>query len=762
MLEMDSSPMRHHVWRNTVCLLLLSVTRVLCYCTAPPSYTNVLLRDRHPTRSRYPSDAKVIYTCAEGYIRAGGSWAVFCINGKWTTLTLNCERRSCGSAGEIQNGQFKYNGILFGDTVVAECEVGYQLVGRGYRQCKSTGWDGIIPICESVKCADPPEAAGLRRTGPLEGPFDYNTVLSYSCERGTLIGNREIHCNQNGDWSSPPPQCTDINCPAPYLKNGRLTSGFSVLFKYRATVSFACHAGYELNGARWITCEKDGRWHPEIPKCELREVYCPRPSVLNGRRTSGYRSMYKHGDSATFSCNPGYRRSGAVLITCGEDGRWAPEIPQCLEVYCPAPSVTNGSITHGYNIKYEYRHTVLFACNAGYQLHGADLITCEEDGHWLPKIPECLPLKEITCAAPSVTDSTVTHGGKDIYQDGDSVTLSCDEGFVLNGHSTVSCGGNGEWSPPVPTCQALNRPFCSAPPPHPNAKPTEKKPTYSTGQMVMYKCVVGYKREGGSLYIRCNDGQWTPLTLQCEKKSCGSAGEILNGMFKYEDITFGSKATAVCDEGYRLVGRGYRQCKDLGWDGDIPLCEVAKCPAPRKAAGLRRTGPQEGPFDYNTVLSYSCERGTLIGSREIYCTENGTWSGPLPKCKEINCTNPIVRNARKTRGHGVAYTYRDSVSFACEKGFRLNGSGSVTCNQYGKWSPRLPKCDRVVCPPPVLPNGGIKSRSKNLNTHGCIVHFYCDAGYRLQGSGRVTCGDNGQWHPSLPTCTKRYRSYSRY
>lgn len=32
-------------------------------------------------------------------------------------------------------------------------------------------------------------------------------------------------------------------------------------------------------------------------------------------------------------------------------------------------------------------------------------------------------------------------------------------------------------------------------------------------------------------------------------KSCGSAGEIINGQFVYTGIEFGDTATAVCDEG---------------------------------------------------------------------------------------------------------------------------------------------------------------------------------------------------------------------
>lgn len=114
---------------------------------------------------------------------------------------------------------------------------------------------------------------------------------------------------------------------------------------------------------------------------------------------------------------------------------------------------------------------------------------------------------------------------------------------------------------------------------------------------------------------------------------------------------------------YNLVGKATRTCMSQGWDGRIPVCEgevnllvshvrrslmffvlsscantsvslpAVQCNEPPQVMNADLRGPQEPPYSYRTVVRYQCRAGTLSGSSEIWCTEDGTWSSPPPTCK---------------------------------------------------------------------------------------------------------------------------------
>lgn len=40
-------------------------------------------------------------------------------------------------------------------------------------------------------------------------------------------------------------------------------------------------------------------------------------------------------------------------------------------------------------------------------------------------------------------------------------------------------------------------------------------------------------------------------------------------------------------------------------------------------------------YTYLSVVRYQCRVGTLIGSSEVWCTQDGTWSAP-PTCEGVH------------------------------------------------------------------------------------------------------------------------------
>uniref|UniRef100_A0A674C1B9 Complement decay-accelerating factor-like n=1 Tax=Salmo trutta TaxID=8032 RepID=A0A674C1B9_SALTR len=162
----------------------------------------------------FPEGKEATFQCANGYLKEQGSERITCTSGKWSTLELTCKKKDCGAPREKPHLKYEFSeeGTLFGASARAICDKGYQLTGPSYRQCYATGWSGR-PRCDVVTCDKPPEIMnGTITEKPGEEFPEYGGVIHYSCNEGyTLIGNKSIECNEDGEYNSLPPECKDVN-----------------------------------------------------------------------------------------------------------------------------------------------------------------------------------------------------------------------------------------------------------------------------------------------------------------------------------------------------------------------------------------------------------------------------------------------------------------------------------------------------------------------------------------------------------------------
>ncbi|KAM7411593.1 hypothetical protein PAMA_021536 [Pampus argenteus] len=408
------------------------------------------------------------------------------------------------------------------------------------------------------------------------------------------------------------------------------------------------------------------------------------------------RQRFNPGEKVYYSCTEDFTASrGSRAVQC-VNGKWTKLTLKCEKKSCGnAGDLPNGQFEYEGNSLIGEK--VYAVCNDGYTLKGFSYMICKRSG-WTGEFPSCEE-GEVTCSTPAVANSVKTGGDVSVYRVGENVTFTCSSGFLLDGAQQVTCGPGGQWQPKPPQCLPLpsknhpNKGRCGVPVAINNANLADKyitKTSFASGDRVHYTCDVGYIQVGGSRYRSCKDGKWTPLLLKCELKSCGSAGEILNGQFVYTGIEFGDTATAVCDEGYSLVGKATRNCMNDGWDGRVPICEAVVCPEPPEVTNAVKC-LLEPPYTYRSVVCYSCHVGTLVGKRDIWCTKDGTWSSP-PKCKEITCPSPNVRNAFWVGSYKKWHQYKDTISIECNPGYMMTGPSTITCDGDGQWSPGLPKC----------------------------------------------------------------------
>ncbi|KAL7980566.1 hypothetical protein Chor_001720, partial [Crotalus horridus] len=167
---------------------------------------------------------------------------------------------------------------------------------------------------------------------------------------------------------------------------------------------------------------------------------------------------------------------------------------------------------------------------------------------------------------------------------------------------------------------------------------------------------------------------------------------------------------------------------------------------------------------YGATAIFSCNSGyTLVGSRVRECMANGLWSGLEVTCLAGHCGEPgsIVNG----QINGENYSYRGSVVYQCNPGFRLIGMSVRICQQDHHWSGKTPVCvpgeqgrdviprilsAAITCGHPGNPTNGLTQGAQfNLND---VAKFTCNVGYHLEGTSKSQCLANGQWSKPLPIC----------
>ncbi|XP_035765114.1 C4b-binding protein alpha chain-like [Neolamprologus brichardi] len=167
--------------------------------------------------------------------------------------------------------------------------------------------------------------------------------------------------------------------------------------------------------------------------------------------------------------------------------------------------------------------------------------------------------------------------------------------------------------------------------------------SFPDGTTVRFACNIGYVSAGRSPSVTCTAGSWSPLGLKCQRYNCGLAGEVENGQIEYRPGTeFGDKAVLICNIGHIPIGGGELTCRSHGWVGRFPVCEVPYCQSPPVVQD-GSFSPNKELYEYNEVIQYTCKKDyTLVGSRQLHCSDDGTFKPEPPKCIKVECGDPEI------------------------------------------------------------------------------------------------------------------------
>uniref|UniRef100_A0A3B3D7Q4 E-selectin n=1 Tax=Oryzias melastigma TaxID=30732 RepID=A0A3B3D7Q4_ORYME len=558
-------------------------------------------------------------------------------------------------------------------------------------------------------------------------------------------------------WASEEPDdLAGQDCVELYIKRDKDTAKWNneKCSKRKEAICYAASCTRESCNAHGDCEETIGnftcRCHPGFLGLHCEEaVAC---EVLAERRQSSQLCVHPNGpnrfnSSCRFHCEVGFRLVGVSVLACQADGRWSHPVPQCEVERCPALNQTDFSLNCSHPISpFSYNSTCQFSCDDGYELVGQERVRCDHTGRWSAGTPEC--------SEPSSF--------------GSRCDFTCQEGHDLLGGSSISCLASGEWSSPAPRC-AVTLCQTVTPPTHGVLSCSHPNGPFSFASRCSVTCKEGFVVNGTSEVECLSSGRWSAGVPTCRALTCPPLTVVSHGSTlcwdPHERSSFGSRCTTSCEDGFLLNGTADTECSSGGtWTSDVPVCLVKKCSALRSPAhGSLNCSDPHGKFSFASRCSTACDEGFVLnGTADVECSSQETWSTEPPECLAKSCppvSSPAHGSLVCSDTHGE-FSFGSRCTSACEDGFVLNGTEETNCTSSGVWSADIPRCIAQRCP-------GLPPQYGRMNcslldppfSFGSRCDYDCSEGFRLKGAASVTCDPSGRWSPDVPTCRREPRPH---
>ncbi|CAG0889424.1 unnamed protein product [Darwinula stevensoni] len=356
----------------------------------------------------------ILYSCEPGNFLVGRSERICTHEGKWSGDASYCEFVDCGRIQPILKGTISYlNETTFlGSVVQYTCSRNYRLLGQSQRVCPRDGhWSGDAPTCEEIRCGEPERPQNsvvnirgndrtknvVRSRATASGPggqgnlplvtYRIGATVTYACEAGYKVEGRLIRqCENTGLWTGEPPTCIYVDCGAPErIENGGFTLPQNATY-YSATALYFCNENFRLVGKETRKCEGNGTWSDDLPSCS--EILCREPE-----RTETIFNVvvdgYDVGGQATYSCATGQMMKGSATRTCQATGVWSGLPPHCEWVDCGDPGKVENGRVYQINQSTIYNSVVEYSCFPKYRLKGVFSRRCTAEGSWEDSAPTC-------------------------------------------------------------------------------------------------------------------------------------------------------------------------------------------------------------------------------------------------------------------------------------------------------------------------------------------------------------------------------------
>ncbi|XP_041127078.1 P-selectin-like isoform X2 [Polyodon spathula] len=441
------------------------------------------------------------------------------------------------------------------------------------------------PRCEyAVECENLHHPHhGSMNCSHVFGPFQFNSICDFGCDQGfVMAGSGLLQCQASGQWTTDSPTCRAVKCEVLSIpSHGSMDCAHPIeKFSYNSGCWFGCEEGFLLNGTNSTQCTSQGRWSAQTPACQAvkcESLKTPIRGVMNCSHPFG---DYRFNSSCEMGCEEGFIMRGSDRLQCNASGLWTGPLPTCQAVKCEALSIpSHGSMDCAHPIeKFSYNSGCWFGCEEGFFLNGTNSTQCTSQGRWSAQTPACQAVKCESLKTPIRGVMNCSHPFGD-YRFNSSCEMGCEEGFIMRGSDRLQCNASGLWTGPLPTCQAV----------------------------------------------------------KCEALSIPSHGSM-DCAHPIEKFSYNSGCWFGCEEGFFLNGTNSTQCTSQGrWSAQTPACQVVECPAlPRSSAVEMNCSHPIGQFSFLSSCYFSCGEGSkLNGTKRLYCTSDGQWTGAIPSCAAL-------------------------------------------------------------------------------------------------------------------------------
>ncbi|XP_051732013.1 P-selectin-like isoform X6 [Ctenopharyngodon idella] len=517
------------------------------------------MRCNHPMgRFSYASTCE--FECEEGYkLRDSSSSTLFCgAAGHWNDSQPTCEILKCkpedvtppdhASVQCSDPTDFSYD-----SQCEYSCEEGYQLNGTSTTRCTSTTeWSSKPPTCELVQCpglVKPQD--GVMRCNHLMGRFSYRSTCEFECEEGYKLRDSSssiLFCGAAGRWNDSQPTCEIVKCKPEDVTppdHASVQCSDPTDFSYGSQCEYSCEEGYQLNGSSTTRCTSTMEWSSKPPTCEL--VQCPglvKPQK-GAMRCNHPMGRFSYASTCEFECEEGYklRDSSSSILFCGAAGRWNDSQPTCEILKCKPEDVTppdHASVQCSDPTDFSYDSQCEYSCEEGYQLNGSSTTRCTSTTEWSSKPPTCELLHCPALDSPVNGELSCTSS----FSYGSKCSFSCEEGFLLQGASEISCTKMAKWSQEPPHCEAVVCPQLLEPN-NGYMNCSSEEPTFGT--VCTFSCLDGHQLIRDEI-MTCNlNGSWSGEVAVCQAHPDPSASLI-----KVTEVTLGV-AGIISSSGLFLV-----------------------------------------------------------------------------------------------------------------------------------------------------------------------------------------------------------------
>uniref|UniRef100_A0A8D3E4V9 CUB and Sushi multiple domains 1 n=1 Tax=Scophthalmus maximus TaxID=52904 RepID=A0A8D3E4V9_SCOMX len=654
----------------------------------------------------------------------------------------------CSSVPEPRYGRRIGSEFSAGSVVRFECSPGYLLKGSSAIRCQAVPgalaqWNSTTPTCIGK--------AGLH--------LQRIQVMTFATEHNW--DSLEIY--DGGDMTAPK-LGSFSGTTAPALLN---STSNQLLLHFQSDISVVA-AGFHL----------------EYKTVGL--TTCPEPMIpANGIKTG---DRYMVNEVVAFTCEPGYTLQGHSHISCmpGTVRRWNYPPPLCIARCGGVWSEMSGVIlSPGFPGNYpgNLDCTWQITLPTGYeQLVNPIKLKLNKSNSYLisPHFSSAYQLQNCQDPFPFPNGDIINSD----YSAGQSVTFQCYPGYVLIGHTVLTClhGTNRKWNHPFPRCEAPcgynvtaeNGTIYS--PQYPNEYPNSQDCiwliTVPHGHGVYINFTL-LQTEPVTDYIAVWDGPETsspqlgvfsgntalesaysssPKVLIRFHSDFSTGGFfILNFHGFIIFLALGDIVKYRCSPGYTLTGKSELMCKlnsHLLFEAPPPTCQ-AQCPANEERSSSSGVILSPG-FPSNYPNSQTCSwllqmvPGYTINIYvEMFHSEK--------QFDELEIFDGIQRFSSLFMLHMGTHNHTQ-LKFMW---FYIKEARYTVYFTHSSSEDSLISAYCSINEPPV--NGGVVNRTKLRP--GSRLQFFCNRGYRPVGSTNATCRlrSNGlfQWDTPPPFCQVR-------